>query len=595
MDVDKNRWHTLRGWLFLGLLAVLSAVLGVLQYRWIGEVSRAERERLQAGLQTSLYRLRQDFNAEITAACSALLPAGVALDDADREEAYAGRFVQWKASSPHNRLFRRIALAIPQGDALVLRRLDLDKASFGRGEWPVAWTPVRERLLARLANESLANRGPIVRRTIEESVEIDLPRFYPPQPPGERRRPRVRAEADWLIVDLDIDYVRAAILPGLLELHLGGKGKLEYQSEIVLRDEPSVLIHQANGTTRIGGQADASDLMFDVQYEEILRRSGLFRGREASGAGPRPAQAITPTSRGRWQVLVRHRAGSLEAVVNQTRRRNLAVVTGVLLLMLAAVATLVRFAQRAQRLAHLEMEFVAGVSHEFRTPLSVIRTAAHNLCGGLVGNPERIKRYGTLIAAEADRLTAIVEQVLRFEGAKAGRTINVREPVPVRTLIDDSLAAMATVLDESGCVVEKQIDPELPAVFADPVALQHALQNLLANAARYASAGGWIGVSASAPKGEEGTVEIRIADRGPGIPAGELGQIFDPFYRGKKALADQIHGTGLGLNLVKRIVEAHQGTVTVLSEPGRGTEFRLRIPTAPVEQRHELADSLSRG
>jgi signal transduction histidine kinase len=97
-----------------------------------------------------------------------------------------------------------------------------------------------------------------------------------------------------------------------------------------------------------------------------------------------------------------------------------------------------------------------------------------------------------------------------------------------------------------------------------------------------------------AVEGRKGAaVEIRVADRGPGIPAGEMGHIFDPFYRGKMAVDDQIHGTGLGLSLAKRIVDAHGGSITVKSEPGMGTEFTMRIPAAPAERIDEFAESAS--
>ena len=294
-------------------------------------------------------------------------------------------------------------------------------------------------------------------------------------------------------------------------------------------------------------------------------------------------------------MSVRHRAGSLEAVVNQVRWRNLAVTTGILILMLAAIAALVRFTQRAQRLARLQMEFIAGVSHELRTPLSVIRTAAHNLGDGIVSNTKQVQRYGTLIREEAERLTGIVEQVLRFASSKAGHPIGGREPASVESLFESALAATAGALAESRCVLEKRIEPGLPPILADPIALVHALQNLLINAAKYGAEGGWIGISAAMANGEASAVEIRVSDRGPGIPPDELGQIFDPFYRGKWALENQIHGTGLGLNLVKRIVEAHEGTVAVDSEPGKGTEFVLRIPAAPADRIDEFANSASRG
>ena len=166
--------------------------------------------------------------------------------------------------------------------------------------------------------------------------------------------------------------------------------------------------------------------------------------------------------------------------------------------------------------------------------------------------------------------------------------------VAVDLLIDGAIDATAKLVQESRCRVEKRVDPEIAPVLGDPTALRHALLNLLSNAAKYGSEGGWIGVTAISIEGEARVVEIRVADRGPGIPQDELAHIFDTFYRGKRAVEDQIHGTGLGLSLVKRIIEAHGGTVTAKSEPGQGTEFVVRIPAAPADQIDEFADSVNR-
>jgi signal transduction histidine kinase len=273
-------------------------------------------------------------------------------------------------------------------------------------------------------------------------------------------------------------------------------------------------------------------------------------------------------------MFVRHRSGSLEAVVAQARWRNLAVTAGVLLLMVASVAALVRFTRRSQKLAELQMDFVAGVSHELRTPLAVIHTAAYNLRGAVAQNPSQVERYGVLIQQESGRLKETVEQVLQFAGAKAGWVIQKPEPLSVETVIE-------AVIGRSQCAVEKRIEPGLPPILGDPVALQHALQNLLGNAAKYGM--GWIGVSASQAREKgQATVEIRVADRGPGIPQDEQRHIFEPFFRGRRAVADQIHGAGLGLNLAKKIVEAHGGSIRVKSEPAKGTEFIVRIPAAPA-------------
>jgi signal transduction histidine kinase len=296
-------------------------------------------------------------------------------------------------------------------------------------------------------------------------------------------------------------------------------------------------------------------------------------------------------------LAVRHRAGSLESVVARARRRNLAVSAAVLLLVVATVAALIRFTRQAHRLAELQMDFVAGVSHELRTPLTVIGTAAYNLQGRVAKNPSQVERYGALIQRECEKLTAIVEQVLQFARAKAGRVIREQELVSVEALLEEGIESSQSVIEEAKCVVEKRVEPGLPLIRGDAAALKHALQNLLINAVKYGTDdSNWIGLSASTSSEQNGrSVEIRVSDRGRGIPPEEQEHIFDPFFRGKQAAEDQIRGTGLGLNLVKQIVEAHGGTVRVQSEPGNGTEFVMRIPAAPEEQWDEPTHSARRG
>jgi signal transduction histidine kinase len=110
--------------------------------------------------------------------------------------------------------------------------------------------------------------------------------------------------------------------------------------------------------------------------------------------------------------------------------------------------------------------------------------------------------------------------------------------------------------------------------------MPHALRNLIENAIKYG--GPWVGISAAATTTRNGpAVEITVADRGPGIPADEIDHVFDPFFRGRRAIQEQVHGTGLGLNLVKRIVEAHGGSLRVESVPGQGAKFVVRLPAAP--------------
>ncbi|MEO8371351.1 MAG: HAMP domain-containing sensor histidine kinase [Candidatus Solibacter sp.] len=570
MDKGKQR-RTILSWLIVGGLFLLCAVLGVLQYRWIGEVSEAARDRLHVSLQASLTRISQEFSTEIANACRALLaPAG------DSQEAdIAANFAQWKKTARHNLMFRHIALATPEGQKLTLRMLDPIKDAFVPAEWPEEWSSTRERLQNFMSSEPRGGRGFPGPPADDQGLVFDLPALSIPAA-GRGGMQFSRGENPTLIFELNPDYARDVILPELLQRHLGNAGVLDYQVEVVTRQRPPTFIYRSDPTAHVAENADASIGLLDSPFDLIFR-SGGGRGR---GRGPGRGG---PGDFGRWQMFVRHRAGSLEAVVAQARWRNLAVTAGVLLLMLASVGALITFTRRAQKLADLQLDFVAGISHELRTPLTVIHTAAYNLRGKLAANPATVERYGVLIQQESGRLKELVEQVLRFSSAASGRVIQNPEPMSIATTLEDTLDTAKAVMQSAGCTLETNIAPGLPEVLGDPMALKQALLNLLHNAAKYgAGETHWVGVSAARVGGDARPgVEIRVADRGPGIPHDEQSRIFEPFFRGRTAQQDQIHGTGLGLHLARKIFEAHGGSIQLKSAAGKGAEFIVRLPAAP--------------
>jgi signal transduction histidine kinase len=238
------------------------------------------------------------------------------------------------------------------------------------------------------------------------------------------------------------------------------------------------------------------------------------------------------------------------------------------------------------------MQFVANVSHELRTPLTVIRGAAHNLMDKLItkGEREKMVEYTALIQRHAEDLSTMVEQVLYLGTAKHVLTGKMFKGVDVQKTLREAVSA--TQEETKCCTVDLQLGPELVAVNGDAVALQRAFQNLLVNAAKHGGKGGWIGVTGVIDEeSEPPTVEVQIADRGEGIPAEELKHIFEPFYRGTAAEAEQVRGSGLGLSLVKEIVEAHGGTVAVESKRDYGTTFTVRLPATNGRGEHEIASA----
>jgi len=300
-----------------------------------------------------------------------------------------------------------------------------------------------------------------------------------------------------------------------------------------------------------------------------------------------PPPGIPESDRGLWTLMVKHHAGSLEAVVGAARRRSLGISFAILLLLGAGMVMIVVSTQRAQRLAKMQMEFVAGVSHELRTPLTVICSAAENLADGLVASKPQVQQYGSVIRNEGSRLREMIEQILGFAGAQSGRMKYDFQPVEPDQIIDRALTSCGSAIRESGCEVVKQIEPDLPPVIADATLLAQCVQNLLSNAVKYGCDGGPILLRAqTVVRDKRPELQISVEDKGQGIDSVDLPHIFEPFYRGQKVIAAQIHGAGIGLSLVKGIIEAHGGKVDVTSTPGQGACFTLHVPSeiTPLEQ-----------
>jgi signal transduction histidine kinase len=537
----------------------LCSVLGFLQYRSIGEISAAESMRLHEELRARLDVFRRAFDEEISTAALGLTPASTE------------RYQQWRTS--HGPIFARVGLAVPDAQRLTLFNLDLNTGELSAADWPAGWNAMRNRIEERLLGPGLGpGPGPGPMRS-SEGLVFEIPRF------GAGRGMPGPREQDWTIFELSGPYLRDTLLPAMLSRYLGETVQRDYDVEVTAAADPRTIVYRSvsNHGEIAAGNADESVPLLDMPAANVFGR----------GRGPEPSRLRPPgpgsPGQGRLRLLVRHRAGSLEALVAQTQKRNLAISAAVLLLILASMGMLLRLTRQSQILAELQINFVAGVSHELRTPLTVIRTAAYNLRGNhLKHRPEQIEQYARLIENESRKLADVVEQVLRFASVKAGHAIRDRQPVAVGSLIEQELQSSRAAIEGTNIVLEEHIGSGLPTVLADARALRHAFQNLMDNAIKYGTNGtGWIGVFAEAIIDETGAAaQIRVADHGPGIPLDEQSRVFDAFFRGRRAVEDQIRGTGLGLNLVKTIVEAHGGSIRITSDPAHGTAFTVRIPAA---------------
>lgn len=279
------------------------------------------------------------------------------------------------------------------------------------------------------------------------------------------------------------------------------------------------------------------------------------------------------------ELWLTSKAGSLDNLVALTRTKNLGISFFILFILGISGGLIVVYSQRAQSLADQQMLFVAGVSHELRTPLSVIRSAAENMADGVVGTKEKQKEYAELMLKEGRRLSDMVDHIMEYSGIQAGKKVYNFMRVDARDYFEDLFDQMSSSLKDSGYSINHNIDPELQLIDIDQDAISLCVSNLVNNAVKFSNEphGILIDVEPTQFNGNP-AMSLSVTDEGIGISEEEQKQIFEPFFRGKTPLDEQIKGNGIGLSLVKKVSEAHKGLLRVKSTPGIGSTFTLVIP-----------------
>ncbi|MEP6705049.1 MAG: HAMP domain-containing sensor histidine kinase, partial [Acidobacteriota bacterium] len=410
----------------------------------------------------------------------------------------------------------------------------------------------------------------------------------------------------WLVIMLDEPTIRNRVLPDLVAKYFPDN---EYKVAVMNKDDKPVFITQAvtgeDATTKIFNMSPDNLFFFAnrdglprmakerpgvvidqrveshtfSRTESINGTTGSFNiqiRRPAEKANLRTAVTVPDGAESDpWTLRVQHTAGSIDKFVSNERNKSFALGLGVYLLLVGGIAAILISAMRSRRFAQRQIDFVSSISHEFRTPLAVIYSAGENLADGVAKEDGQVVRYGGLIKGEGKKLSTMVEQILEFAGANSGKQKYSFTAVRVSDVVRDALNGCRPMLESAGFDVETDIKPELPLISADTTALSSAIQNLIANSVKYSKGSAWLKVSAM---NGGGRIRVSVEDKGIGIPAHDLRQIFEPFYRAKQVVDAQISGNGLGLNLVKKIVESHGGRVLVESVVGSGSKFTIELP-----------------
>lgn len=570
-------------------LLVLVPTLAVLQYQWAGQLSEAASERLRRNVFWATAQFRFAFDDELRDT-TRFLTVGTTTARDGTSQFYADRYADWITTVGNPGLVSNVYVVDEDAGTLRLRRWNANTSTLEPVVWPAVLEPWHGQLeedrrrFQWFGDAGFDRRGGL--RGEDSLIVVPLRN----RATGRRGGPQTLTPVfGFTIIELDMAYIRERILPELAAQHFTHVEGDEYRvavtsvshpTDVLFRSDPDapLLPEHADGWAPLG-QGSRGPAFPGPRTPGPERDGDTFAAEPPGRVGPLGEE-------GRWLLLVQHESGSLDAAVRQARRRNLGISFGVLLLLTGSVGLLVVTSRQAHQLARQQMEFVAGVSHELRTPVAVIRSAAENLSHGVVDRGDRVKRYGQLVETEARRLGEMVESVLQYAGIASGLGPRTREPLAPADIIEGALEGSMSLLDPEQVTVQRSVTPNLPPVMGDATALRSAVQNLIANAIKYGGRDGWVGISAQ-PGTEKGrpAVHITVSDHGAGIPATEIPRIFEPFYRGADAVERQVHGSGLGLSLVQRIVAEHGGRVAVQSRPGSGSTFTIVLPAAEPDAR----------
>ncbi|MTI86382.1 MAG: HAMP domain-containing histidine kinase [Balneolaceae bacterium] len=626
----KNKWLTYG---FLVLLVTALGSLAVLQYYWLGSVSEAEKSRLKENLGASMENLVVDYN-EVFQTLYQSFKIQVNKQDVPYDTLIHKSYRQWLSVTGYPALIDSVYLVDSEAEPSSVYFFDRDSGKlqeYAPSEKVSKWIAEHQDSTGSGSNRLSLMGEPEFGAPTFLSVPIQLLDMITLSKDLTSASTTVNLSIDqldtYVLLQLNDVVIKEKILPVFASRYLSETYRDQYHlsivsdnradsvyfttveegeipeadfkqplssfsfSSLMILRENSFIDHTILDSERDTLITTAESIQFKSTYSEsdtsgkyVIQAGDSKKSTLQIGGPAKLDTSVNASFRGSmasldWELWLSFKLGSLDAFVTQTKNRNLLISFGILLILGISGVLIVIFSNRSKQLADQQMLFVAGVSHELRTPITVIRSAAENLAEGLVKNDQRREEYAQLMLREGRRLSDMVDQIMEFSGIQSGKKSYQYQEIEIAGFVDQLNKECAPLLEEKKMKLEYSLTIQRNYFTGDAESLSVAIMNLIQNAIKFSfpESDIQLRVTDTVWKGKP-CVQFVVQDMGVGIPEAEQSKIFKPFYRGEQAVENQVKGNGIGLSLVTKIAEAHNGKITIESSEETGSIFKLIIP-----------------
>lgn len=581
-------------WFVITICIILLPVLAVFQTSMLNQLNEKEKENMQAVLEAGANQFAIQLDSELSPIYRAieLMSYPKAKKSLEERLGNSWQTITHKADTSLVKTIYRIIWNSQSGDVLT-ESYNTVKGVLKKSNLPVDLVPyIQSKSSEKMI--PIYNYGAIAFDEVNKiPLLINLQKVEFDNNNGQWTK-----KVHWIVVTLNKDVL-------LSKIHTFYKGLIkqgrEFESYIQIvsvhkpekifynsgMDEPNISFHHPDVRTGIFRLHTQVIVMMDYQPKPLIEVNGILTDDINSALDPEQFTDKTGKIHNEWELLLKHRAGSLDNVLKVAKTKNLSISFGILLILALAILFLILSANRSKKLADQQMLFVTGISHELKTPLAVINSAGENMADAIVNQPEKIIAYGKLLMNETGKLQNMIENLLHFSRISKSSHIGTLENLDIETVILKSLKSVSTEAEKKKLAFINQTGKSLPPVKGDPHALFLVFRNLLDNAVKYSFSGSDIHLTVENIKANN-VLQISVSNQGPELGVSERHQIFNPFFRGKAAVTKQVRGSGIGLALVKEIIEAHNGTIQFICRNNDFCEFRITLPACENETQESL-------